>query len=84
MSLRSTTGGGLTMFLAVIFVLAIYVGIVGGVGALINPYTINTWLVYFDKPPAVEWWHGGLIGVVAAPLIIPAGVITWVCMLFLV
>lgn len=61
-----------------------YVVIAGGLGALINPYTINSWLEYAGNTIShVEWWHGGLIGLVASPLTIPAGVITWVCMLFL-
>ena len=82
--LEEITGGGLMMLIVLVCCVIFYVVIAGGLGALINPYTINTWLVYCDKPPNVEWWHGGLIGLVASPLTIPAGVITWVCMLFLV
>lgn len=85
MSLRSTTGGGPMLLFVVVFLVAVYVVVAGGLGALINPYTINTWLVYLDKPPNVEWWHGALLGI--APLsntvTIPAGIITWICMLFL-
>lgn len=29
------------------------------VGAVLWPYTINAWLVFFHKPPTVVWWHGG-------------------------
>ncbi len=56
------------------------------IGALVWPYTINAWLVYAGKPPAVLWWHGALLGLVpglgqfAAPL----AILTWVLMLFLV
>jgi hypothetical protein len=55
-------------------------------GAFLWPYTINTWLVYFDKPEAIKMWHGALIGFI--PFIgqatIPAAFITWIIMLFLV
>ncbi len=85
MSLRSTTGGGLTMLFVIVFMVTAYVVIAGGLGALINPYTINTWLVYLEKPPNVEWWHGALLGMapMSNVLTIPAGIITWICMLFL-
>ena len=55
------------------------------IGAWLWPYTINTWLVYFNKPPAILWWHGALLGF--CPFIgqatIPAAVVTWILMLFL-
>lgn len=86
MSLRSTVGGGFTMLFVVIIMVAVYVVIAGGIGSLINPYTINTWLEYAGNTTAhVEWWHGALLGIcpVSNALTIPAGIITWVCMLFL-
>lgn len=56
------------------------------VGALLWPYTINSWLAFFGKPAAIVWWHGALLGF--APIIgqvtIPAAIVTWILMLFLV
>ena len=56
------------------------------VGALLWPYTINSWLVFMGKPAVVVWWHGALLGF--APIIgqatIPAAIVTWILMLFLV
>lgn len=55
------------------------------IGAVLWPYTINTWLVFAGKPPTVVWWHGALLGF--APIIgqatIPAAIVTWILMLFL-
>lgn len=63
----------------------LYMLLAGGCGALCWPYTINTWLEYADKAPAVLWWHGGLIGMVpyVGQLSIPGVLITWICTLFL-
>ena len=56
------------------------------VGAFCWPYTINAWLVFLGKPAAVVWWQGALLGL--APVTgwasIPAAVVTWILMLFLV
>ncbi|MEE9579943.1 MAG: hypothetical protein V3V74_01335 [Nitrosomonadaceae bacterium] len=55
------------------------------IGTLLWPYTINTWLIYSDKPPQVEWWMGGLMGIVPGigQMCIPAAFITFILMLFL-
>ena len=42
----------------------ILLAISGRIGAFCWPYTINTWLVFFDKPPSIVWWHGFLLGYV--------------------
>jgi hypothetical protein len=54
-------------------------------GAFLWPYTVNTWLAFFDKAQAVAWWHGALLGVIPGigQAVIPLAVITWVAMLFL-
>ena len=46
------------------FALAILVGIAFTVGALLWPYSINSWLIYSGRPPVIEWWMGGLMGLV--------------------
>jgi len=55
------------------------------IGAFLWPYTINSWLVFFDKTPAVTALHGVLLGF--CPIIglatIPAAVVTWGLMLFI-
>lgn len=55
------------------------------IGALLWPYSINTWLVFFGKPPVVTWWQGALLGFCPGigQITIPVAVITWVLMLFL-
>ena len=61
-------------------------GISFAIGAVLWPYTINTWLVYAGEPPGIEWWMGGLIGLVPGlgQFSIPAAVVTWITMLFLI
>lgn len=55
------------------------------VGALLWPYSINAWLVFFGKAPVVVWWHGVLLGF--CPIIghatLPVALITFVLMLIL-
>lgn len=55
------------------------------VGALLWPYTINAWLVFAGKPPAVVWWQGALLGFVPVlgQATLPLAIVTWVLMLFL-
>lgn len=55
-------------------------------GTWLWPYTINTWLVYGDKQPVIEWWMGGLIGTmpILGQLCVPAAFITFVLMLFII
>jgi hypothetical protein len=56
------------------------------VGAICWPYTINTWLVFLGKTPQIVWWQGALLGFVPGlgQLSIPAAVVTWILMLFLI
>lgn len=67
------------------FAFVIIVGIAFTLGALLWPYTINTWLIYAGKPPAIEWWMGGLMGLVPClgQASIPAAFITFIIMLFI-
>ena len=60
-------------------------GIFAAIGYLCWPYSINTWLVWADRPPAVQGWHGALLGCapVAGQLSIPAAIITWIVTLFI-
>lgn len=55
------------------------------IGAILWPYTLNTWLVFFDKAPEVTALHGALLGFcpVIGQATIPAAVVTWVLMLFI-
>ncbi len=58
----------------------------GVIGAFCWPYTINSWLVFMDKPPTIVWWQGFLLGYVPfiGQVSIPAAIITWILMLFLI
>jgi hypothetical protein len=55
------------------------------IGAFAVPYTINTWLVFVGKQPAVVWWMGLLICLIpgAGYLSVLTSIITWILMLFL-
>ena len=62
-------------------------GIVGFVvGGFLWTYTINAWLSYAGKETSIVFWQGGLIGFVPylGHLSIPAAVITWLLLLFLI
>ncbi len=65
------------------FILAVIVWLIA---AALWPYTLNTWLVFFDKEPTIQFWHGLIFCLVPylGKVTIPAAVLTWVLMLFLV
>ena len=71
--------GGFGAFLAIIACLTF------AIGAVLWPYTINTWLVYSGNPPQIEWWMGGLMSLVPGigQSCIPAAFVTFILMLFL-
>ena len=56
------------------------------IGALLWPYTINTWLEYAGKEPVIVWWQGALLGFCPGigQITLVAAIATWVLMLFLV
>ena len=55
------------------------------IGAFLWPYSINTWLIYFHKPPVFQWYYGAILGFIPGigQLTIPIAVITWIAMMFL-
>jgi hypothetical protein len=59
--------------------------IVWFIASALWPYTINTWLVFFDKEPTIVFWHGLILALIPflGQATIPAAVITWILMLFL-
>ncbi len=65
-----------------LLVIAIQVAI----GSFAWPYTINTWLEFLGKEPALVWWQGALMGFVPylGGLSIPLAVMTWLLMMFIV
>lgn len=71
--------GGVGVFFTIVF------AIVFAIGALLWPYTINTWLIYSGNPPVIEWWMGGLMALVPGigQSCIPAAFITFILMLFI-
>lgn len=76
---------GLVLSIGVPTVLAILFFIAFGIGALLWPYSINTWLVYSGREPYVEWWMGGLMGLVPGigQSHIVIAFVTFILMLFL-
>lgn len=81
MSLKLAFGG--CVFVGIVW--SIIVVAMFLIGAWLWPYTINTWLVYSGKPPAVEWWMGGLMGLVPGlgQACVPAALVTFILMLFI-
>jgi len=79
---RSSSGGA---FLGGCGFIILILLISAAVGAFCWPYTINSWLSFADKPQTIVWWQGALLGLVPwlGQASIPAAVITWVLMLFL-
>lgn len=71
-------GGG------VLFVMVIMLLIVGVIGGVLWPYTINSWLEWNGHAPKVTFWHG--FGLSFVPVVgqfsIPVAVVTWVYSLF--
>lgn len=63
----------------------ILLSISGLLGMFLWTYTINSWLVFAGKEPLVVWWQGFLLGYVpwVGQFSIPAAIITWIAMLFL-
>ena len=55
------------------------------IGAILWPYTINIWLIYFGKQPIFTWYYGAILGFIPAirQLTIPLAIITWIAMIFL-
>lgn len=74
-------------FLGANMLLAMFIfGLSALIGAYAWPYAINEWLMFAGRAPTVEPWHGALIGLVPGfgQASLPAVVITWIAMLFLV
>ena len=53
--------------------------------AILWPYTINKWLVYFGKSPVFKWYYGGFLSFFDFfnKIVIPAAILTWILMMFL-
>ena len=66
-------------------VILFFMAICSIIGAILWPYSINTWLEFFGKEPSIVWWHGVLMGFcpVLGQITIPVSVGTWILMLFL-
>lgn len=66
--------------------LLLVLAISGIIGMFCWPYTINSWLVFVGKDPCIVWWQGFLIGYVPflGQASVPALIITWILMMFLV
>ena len=71
---------------AYLLVVLVVLAISALIGGFTWPYTINTWLEFFGKEPVIQFWHGCLLGFVPylGQASIPAAVITWILMLFLI
>ena len=72
-------------FIIYMIVILILLGISSIIGGFLWPYTINSWLLFFNKEASIVFWQGCLLGL--APFIgqasIPAAIITWILMLFI-
>jgi len=79
--MKQDTTNTATSCVVMLIVLAISMTI----GGFCWQYTINTWLEFAGKDPAIQWWHGALISIVPhiGGFSIGAAVLTWILMLFL-
>ena len=74
--------GGLAFVLLWLFFIGLWVAI----NALLWPYSINSWLVYFGKfvegHGPILWWHGALIGLIPfiRKMVVPVAIITFIFM----
>ena len=69
-----------------LILIGIIVAICVLIGAILWPYSLNTWLAFFDKEPIIKMWHGALLGFcpILGQATIPVAVVTWLLMLVLV
>ena len=69
----------------IIFICLVIMVISALIGAVLWPYTINTWLVYVHREPSLVWWQGALLGFCPfiGQLTIPVAIITFILMLFI-
>ena len=68
------------------FMIVIILSVFAAIGAIVWPYTINTWLIFAGKAPIIVWWQGSIMGFVPVmgQIGIPVAFVTWVLMLFLI
>lgn len=68
--------GSFLVFVSAVFVI---------IGAILWPYTLNSWLVFFGKEASVVWWQGAILGFMPfiGQVTIPAAIVTWILLLFL-
>lgn len=68
-----------------LIILLLLLSISGIIGSFCWPYTLNSWLIFFEKEATIVWWHGFILGYVPGlgQASLPAAVITWILMLFL-
>ena len=66
-------------------IVVVILAVCAAIGAVLWPYTLNSWLVFFDKAPVITAFHGMLLGFcpVIGQATIPAAVVTWILMLFI-
>ena len=59
--------------------------IVALISGLCWNYSLNHWLVYFDKPQRIAFWQACILGFVPflGQASIPVAVITWILSLFI-
>ncbi|MFW9899763.1 MAG: hypothetical protein ACFFDY_00570 [Candidatus Thorarchaeota archaeon] len=81
MSSLSYSTIGLIAIVAVFIYLLIFAPIFGGAWT----YSLNTWLVYFEKPKIGFFWVGYILGAIPGinTASIPTAVITFIVHLFL-
>jgi hypothetical protein len=48
-------------------------------------YTVNTWLIFFDKTPSLKLWQGIIIGLIPYldKLSVPITILTFILMFFI-
>lgn len=55
------------------------------IGAVLWPYSIDSWALYFGHAVSIPWYAGGVLGIipVVGQASIPVAAVTWVLMMIL-
>ena len=82
--MKSGTKGNILMGLGSLALIALcFVGFI--LGAILWPYSIETWGNYFGKHLEIAWYVGGVLGMlpVFGQASVPIAIITWIAMMFI-
>ena len=71
-------GAGTAVFVAVVLVSF-------AIGAVLWPYSIDSWALYLGHATSIPWYAGGVLGIIpgVGQMSIPVAAVTWVLMMII-